>query len=89
MNDLNISDVSASFDTDNLTASGSLYDTMKSLIKKCYQKALDELGQKEFLDTLKTRTPAPEIKAEFRSRDGETRFGLFLITTVQKFQILT
>ena len=77
VNDLNISDVSASFDTDNLTASGSLYDTMKSLIKKCYQKALDELGQKEFLDTLKTRTPAPEYKNGTPKQGWQTDWVIF------------
>ncbi len=39
-------------------ASGTLYEGMEKLLKKCLQDALDELGEETFVNTIKERTAA-------------------------------
>lgn len=77
VNGLGIEGVDASFDKENLTASGTLYDTMKSLIMECYQGALDELGKDAFLETLKTRTPAAEYQGGTPKEGWQTDWVTF------------
>lgn len=57
VNSLGIAGATASFDIDTLTASGGLADTMKKLVIKELQAALDDLGADEFFATLEERQP--------------------------------